>query len=148
MNTPFLIEPPVREQDRYGDGSFNAPRGDRPHDAIDFACYPGSVIRAVRGGKVTNIGFSYASGVGAWDSPEPYRYVEITDPYGFSVQYHYVNPEVEEGETVRPGDVLGVSQELGRRYPGITEHVHFTVERDGKTWHPFDYLNIAEANNA
>ena len=38
--------------------------------------------------------------------------------------------------------VIGTTQELGNKYPGIIEHMHFEVkDRDGKFFDPDDYLN-------
>jgi len=111
---------PVRQSDQHGAGYFGAPRGDRKHNGIDYACAPGSLVLACEGGNITKLGYPYGDDLS-------YRYVEITDDQGCRARYFYVEPMVAEGERVSAGAVIGLSQSLDRRYRGITEHVHFEV---------------------
>lgn len=125
---------PRRGQDSWGSGEFGAPRGDRTHNGVDFACYPGTLIYPVHVGRVSKLGWPYSD-----DSS--FRYVEITDERGYRCRYFYVEPSVNEEQNVGLYTVLGKSQELGGRYENITEHVHIEVYRpDGKIINLDEYL--------
>jgi len=120
LETVMRVICPMRQRDQYGAGYFGAPRGERAHNGIDYACAPGSSVLACESGKVTKLGYPYGDDLS-------YRYVEITDDQGCRARYFYVEPTAAEDEQVTAGDVIGLSQSLDRRYPGITEHVHFEV---------------------
>lgn len=126
---------PERGVDRHGSGAWRASRGDRLHGGIDYAAPPGSKCLALEGGTVTKLGYCYS------DDPA-YRYVEVTDDFGYRARYFYVKPEVEVGQRIWPDDVLGSVQRLGPRYPQITEHVHFEVfDPDDHRIDPRTYLD-------
>lgn len=127
------IVAPTRKQDRHGSGEFGASRGSRRHNGVDKACYPGSIVLAVSAGEVTKLGYPYGDDLS-------FRYVQVTDAAGNDVRYFYVEPSVHVGQQVAAGDELGVSQPLGDRYEGITEHVHLEVKRGGDYVDPIDYL--------
>jgi len=107
----------MRRPDPHGAGHFGASRGSRTHNGIDYACWPGSAVLSVECGTVTKLGYPYGDDLG-------FRYVEVTDDEGCRARYFYVEPAVEQGHEIHTGDILGYSQKLGDRYPGITEHVH------------------------
>lgn len=109
-----------RGTDKWGSGEFGASRGDRTHNGIDYACEPGTQICAPCGGEVTKLGYPYGDDLS-------FRYVEITDIEGRRHRIFYVEPTVEVGSRVAEGWVIGKSQKLWARYPGITEHVHYEV---------------------
>jgi len=134
------IVPPTRKPDRHGDGGYLAPRGSRQHHGVDKACYPGSIALAVSAGTVTKLGYPYASGIGGAMGDSPFQYVQVTDNEGYEVRYFYVEPSVNVGAEVTVGSELGVTQNLDRRYPGITEHIHFEVKKDGNYVDPTNYL--------
>ena len=116
------INPPKRGADCHGSGHYGASRGDRKHVGVDFACYPNSAIYPEKDGKVTKIGYPYGDDL-------LFRYIEVTDYADYVVRYFYVRPieSLQEGDRVNPNEIIGYSQELGERYPGITEHVHCEV---------------------
>jgi len=122
------IYPPLRGCDKWGCGHFGASRGGRLHDGVDVACYKGSTIRCVVGGKVTRIGFPYSQ-----DNEERkhYRLVEIKDDKGKIWRYLYMDPLVEAGQSVFTGQPIGVSQGINEVYPGMIDHVHIDCEVDG-----------------
>lgn len=124
---------PMRN-DAQGAGHFGAPRGSRTHLGVDYACTPGAAVLAVEAGVVTRLGFPYGDDLS-------YRYVEITDADGKRARYFYVLPAVDEGDPVDAGEEIGFSQALGRRYEGITEHIHFEVkDHNGAICDPEEYL--------
>lgn len=110
----------MRQIDEYGSGAYGAPRGTRTHKGIDLSCYPGTIICSGHYGKVTKLGHTYPDDLS-------FRYVEVTSRFGHSYRFFYVEPHVQIGDSVSPRTVLGHSQDLGKRYPGITNHVHFEV---------------------
>jgi murein DD-endopeptidase MepM/ murein hydrolase activator NlpD len=131
------IIPPLRGFDAQGSGAFGAPRGERTHSGIDFACIKGSKILSVCAGKVTKLGYPYNPS----DQLRGHlRYVQVTDIDGRDVRYFYINPSVEVGDKVSTDDVLGISQDLSRIYNGITPHFHFEVKENGSIINPNDYL--------
>lgn len=129
------IRPTIRGMDNHGSGEFGAPRGDHTHRGVDFAVLPKSKVEAVTSGQVTKIGYAYSDDM-------QWRYVEVTDDNGFAARYFYIDPVVKYGDMIKTGDVLGSVQDIGKRYSGITPHIHFEVrdERNQIT-HPLDYIS-------
>ncbi len=113
---------PHRGTDDYGSGEFGAPRGDRTHKGIDYACYPGTVIESGVYGTVTKLGYPYAEAL-------QYRYVEVTDSLRQRHRYFYVDPSVDVGEKVMAGDSIGVSQDIAAHYTNgvMKNHVHYEI---------------------
>lgn len=139
----ILVQPPVREQDDYGAGHWNAPRGSRTHRGVDYACWPDSVLLSPLSGFVSRLGFPYASGVGNPSDSNPFRYVEVTDSDGLRHRFFYVLPIVGLGQAVASGDQLGRVQDIRRRYPAqegrqaITPHTHYEIiDADGNYLEP------------
>jgi len=127
---------PVRDHDTFGSGLYGASRdgGKRTHSGIDFACYPGSIILASSSGTVTKLGYPYK------DDPT-YRYVEVTDHDLRRFRYFYVKPSVSMNQMIIKGGAIGKSQELNRRYPGITEHVHLEIkDQNNEFLDPNDFI--------
>lgn len=120
--SPKVSEP--RGQDSWGQGHFGASRGDRKHEGVDYAMPVGAIVLALTAGRVTNLGQAYG------DDPS-YRYVEVTDARRYRLRYFYVAPSVKVADNVLSGDALGRVQDLTRRHPGITPHVHFEVYEPG-----------------
>lgn len=135
----------------WGSGEFEAPRGSRKHKGIDIVAPVGAEVISVTNGDVTKIGFPYAQDpLGQYTNEDErrafylkkaMRYVQITTLLGRRVRYFYVDPVVEVGDKVYPGETLGTTQDLGKVYPGITPHFHFEVMDDkGAIMNPYTYL--------
>jgi len=126
---------PKRGLDPWGSGEFGAPRGVRSHKGVDWLCYPGTRIGAPVGGTVTKLGYPYKDDLS-------YRYVEITDRYGRRWRLFYVFPDVEVGQVVNRGKIVGESQDISARYRDpkrapMQNHVHLEVlQRDGEPINP------------
>ena len=137
----LLTIPPIRASDNWGDGHYGASRGmRRKHKGIDYACYPGTTIKSIKYGQVTKLGFPYDDDEDGDGKPD-FDYVEITDPAGNRARYFYVKPCVAAGDMIQSGQDIGVTQELGKKYKGITEHLHLEViGHDGKHFDPAGYL--------
>jgi murein DD-endopeptidase MepM/ murein hydrolase activator NlpD len=105
----------------HGRGSF--------HAGVDFAAPPGTKVIATGPGVVSFSGYK-----------EGYGYVvELTHPTGYLTRYgHNSRNLVREGQTVQKGESIAVIGSTGRS-TGV--HVHFEVERDGKTVNPAQYLS-------
>ncbi len=131
-----LIAPP-RLTDQWGSGNFGAPRGKRTHQGIDYACVPHSKVLSNVFGEVTKIGYPYDPNS---KKKGHLRYVQVTDKNGFDVRYFYVFPLVKVGDKIGQGGVLGESQDLATIWPGMTNHVHFEVKKNGAYLHPQKYL--------
>jgi len=99
------------------------------HAGVDFAAPPGTNVIATGPGVVSYAGYK-----------DGYGYVvEITHPTGYLTRYgHNSRNLVREGQTVQKGDSIAVIGSTGRS-TGV--HVHFEVERDGKTLNPMQYLS-------
>ena len=55
-------------------------------------------------------------------------------------RFFYVEPRVMPNSAVLKGEIIGYSQELGSRYPRITEHIHYEIkDKDGNFVNPNDY---------
>jgi murein DD-endopeptidase MepM/ murein hydrolase activator NlpD len=145
----MLINAPIRGNDKYGSGAYDAPRGSHNHRGADPACYPGSGVNSVSDGVVTKIGFPYSQ-----DDPDlrlstkekekflnkkALRYVQITYG-GLDFRYMYIIPSVKVGDKIQKGVPIGTSISLQHIYPGITEHFHFEIKENGKHINPGNYL--------
>ena len=127
----LTIMTPQREQDKHGEGAWGAPRGSRIHRGIDYAAVPESILLSPVAGFVTKLGFPYGDDL-------TYRYVEVTDRGGLRHRFFYVEPLVQLGDRIKKEYQLGIVQRLGRRYPGITEHIHYEIkDRDNNYIEPF-----------
>ena len=129
------IIPPLRGTDRWGSGEYLAARGGRVHRGIDIACYKGSTILSPVSGTVTKLGYPYNP---ADPDKGKFRYVQITDDAGADHRIFYVEPLVGVSNYVERDDPIGVSQGIASLYPGMTDHVHYEIKRDGKHVEP-DY---------
>lgn len=114
----FLLE--ERQPDAYGSGAWMAPRGTRKHQGIDLVLNPGERLASPVAGQVTRLGYTYSDDLS-------YRYVEVS-VRSYRFRFFYLQPLVSVGDAVEVGDVLGIAQDLGTRYPnGITNHTHFEI---------------------
>ena len=50
---------------------------------------------------------------------------------GYTIKIFYMTPSISiVGKTVKVGDKIGVAQDLTRKYPGITNHIHMEVRHN------------------
>lgn len=112
----------LRGTDEWGSGTFGAPRCEhRKHTGVDFAAEPGALLLSPVQGVVTKWKQVYRD-------TERYHYVQVTDMEGRQHRFYYIEPILEVGNSVEPGDTLGVVQNMELRYPGITNHVHYEIK--------------------
>lgn len=133
----MTISRPIRLRDKWGAGYYGASRGSRTHNGVDFVYELNEVVHSLVEGTVTKVGYAYADDLS-------YRYVEVQDGSGRYCRHFYVDPSVRVGCMVFVGTAIGTAQDTGKRYPGITPHVHFEVfalaGKDRQYCDPLKYL--------
>lgn len=124
----ILIQASVRGNDVHGSGAYLASRdgGKDVHRGVDFACSEGNIVVSPMAGKVVKVGFMYADGIGAWnDRMDPFQYIDIVESKsGYRFRFGYVRPVHDVGDAIKRGSGIGFVQNIARRYPGITNHIH------------------------
>lgn len=114
-----------RVVDPWGQGHFGAPRGSRTHNGQDYCCPVGARILSPATGIVTNVGYPYGDDL-------TFRYVQVTDREGAEHRVFYISPLVRHGADVAEGQAIGLSQDLGKRYPDILQHIHYEIRYRGE----------------
>ncbi|MCH9686470.1 MAG: M23 family metallopeptidase [Deltaproteobacteria bacterium] len=127
-----ITEHGLRRQDRWGSGHFGASRGSRRHSGLDLVASPGEQILSPIDGTITRIAYPYSGTL-------EYQGAVIVDASGLEVRIYYV-AGVELG-AVKAGDVIGTAQNLRRRYPDITNHVHVEIRVSGAKVDPTPYFS-------
>lgn len=108
-------------------------RGFEMHSGIDFRGPVGLPIHATADGIVTAA--KYAGGYG--------NQVVINHGYGHETLYAHLSAiEVNEGDRIRRGDVIGALGSTGR---SSGPHLHYEVHRDGQAVNPRYYLQLEQA---
>ncbi len=111
------------------------------HNAIDIPTYQGTPIKAPAPGVVYK----------AKDNGYGYSYIILAHANGFMTVYGHVSEiDVKVGETVREGQIIGLSGATpGTKGAGLYTtgpHLHFEIIRDGVYQDPLNYLNLAYLN--
>lgn len=129
-----------RKCDSYGCGNFGASRdgGKRSHMGQDYISREGQPVFSPIRGSVS-AGAAYADG----RYPE-LRRVTITGTAA-RINLMYVLPDISVGQTVEAGELIGYSQSLQNRYPGIPDHVHVEVSISGVKVDPIPYFKPIQA---
>lgn len=130
------VIPPFRGIDEHGSGAYKASRGNHTHNGVDFAVAPSSQILSPVEGIVTKLGYAYEDDLS-------FRYVQITDQFKNDWRLFYVSPLVSVGDLVANEMIVGRSQTLLKRYPGITPHMHLEIKNEfGVYMNPMELLNV------
>ena len=99
------------------------------HAGIDIPAPQGEVILAAADGTVTEVGFD----------PERGNYVVIDHGDGLTTLYGQCRDcTVEEGDTVRAGEMIGAVGATGR---ATGPHLHFEVRQDDEPQNPVAYFD-------
>jgi murein DD-endopeptidase MepM/ murein hydrolase activator NlpD len=127
---PFANPAPGQEiTSRFGNRPDPFFGGLAMHAGIDFRAPTGTEIRSTGAGKVVTASFSGGYG----------NMVEIDHGLGLSTRYgHMSRILVSEGDTVEPGQILGLSGSTGR---STGPHLHYEVRRNGDPVDPMRFLN-------
>lgn len=136
---PFHAVIPVQRlrYDNRGDGHFGASRsgGRRTHRGIDIRCREGVSVYSPIEGVVTRKAYPYGDygrnrkwegcvikGMGAYE--------------GFEIKIFYMIPH-RIGHYVEPGDYVGVSQAISKKYSrSMLDHLHVEVRWYGTVMNP------------
>ncbi len=113
--------------------SYDATMADwRTHDGIDIACTAGTQVKAPAGGTVSDIYTDDLMG----------KTVVISHADGVvSVCSNLAGvPNVEIGDTVRTGDIIGSVGKSAIAESAEVSHLHLSMTRDGVSVDPLDYL--------
>lgn len=125
----------LRECDSQGCGHYGAPRGSRKHKGIDFVTRDRQGIFAPFDCEIGRYGDPYGDG--------QYSLVEIigVGAYrGWKAKVMYISPLYDVKKVLKKGDMLCVADSIARRYPGITDHVHFELYFNGVLKDPTKYF--------
>lgn len=104
----------------------------RTHDGIDISAAAGTQVVAAAAGTVVFVGEDDRLGVN----------IVIEHAGGYVTTYASLHPEtlVEEGDSVKAGDVIGVVGNTSLSEAGLGAHLHFSVKRNGELIDPAAYL--------
>ena len=108
----------------------------RPHLGVDFAAPPGTPVRAVASGTVTEAGWVHQLG----------RSVRIEHPVGVTSVYGHllrIADGVQEGTSVERGQVIGY---VGSSGLSTGPHLHFGMDRGGEYVDPLGLTAAPGAN--
>ena len=105
-------------------------RGAESHTGLDFRGTTGEPIRATAGGKVSVA--AYQNGYG--------NMVRIAHGNGYETLFgHMSQINVQEGQTVKAGEVIGLVGSTGR---STGPHLHYEVLRGGERLDPEQFLAL------
>ena len=114
----------IRDWDDLGCGHYQASRGSRLHNGIDFCAEPDEKLVTPVSGVVTKLGYCYGDDLS-------YRYVEVTGTSDRRHRFFYISPGVQVGEIVTAGETaLGCVQDIAARYKHrgfMNNHFHYEV---------------------
>jgi murein DD-endopeptidase MepM/ murein hydrolase activator NlpD len=123
-----------RTHDGYGSGQFGVSRdgGIRTHRGLDIIAKPSALIFSPIRGTIVREAFPYKG-----DTSVRGVVVKGTNEWtDYEVKIFYAEGLLS-GD-VLPGQHIAFAQDLSKRYPGITNHVHVEVRRGGKVIDPQD----------
>ena len=119
-------------QSRIITSNFGA-RWGRQHKGLDIKVYIGDTIRAAFSGKVRIVKYERA-GYG--------KYIVIRHPNGLETIYGHLSKQlVEENQSVRAGEVIGLGGSTGR---SSGSHLHFETRLCGVAINPAIFFNFRE----
>lgn len=117
------------------EGDFQENAGSHP--AVDIKAPEGTPIRAIANGAVEKV--SYSSG--GFGNSVVIRHDDAPDPDNpnnrivlYSSYSHMNTIFVSEGQVVQKGENIGT---VGHTGTATTNHVHFQIDRDSASWHPY-----------
>ena len=131
----------LRGEDEWGRGNFGAPRGDHTHRGIDIIVSPGDDIFAPLDGEIVRTAIPY-------DDDERFSGILIRGLqtwHGYEIKIFYMQCAAPPGH-VNAGEFIGKAQSIALRYPGITNHIHVELWKDGVVIDPTPFLRSKEAS--
>lgn len=125
-----IRRPTLRAAESSGFGSRMDPFLGKPafHSGIDFAVPTGSKALATAAGTVTAAGWNGGYGL----------MVDVSHEHGFSTRYaHLSSVNVEVGQVVKPGDIVGLTGSTGR---STGPHLHYETRHNDRARDPRRFL--------
>ena len=116
--------------------SYNETTRDwRVHNGVDIAAQEGTQVMAAADGKVTRV----------WEDDTMGYTVEIRHEGGYTTRYASLaeNVSVQEGDTVKLGQVIGCVGDTALVETVLGPHVHFSVTCQDAPMDPNEFLNLA-----
>lgn len=104
----------------------------RTHDGIDISAVQGTTVLAASSGTVSSV----------TDDPLMGTTVVINHDGGYQTTYSNLQarPNVEAGETVSAGQIIGAVGRTAAAESAQGPHLHFSVTKDGSPVDPNEYL--------
>lgn len=104
----------------------------RTHNGVDFLTEKGASVRAIFGGKV----------IGVEDTTLEGTVITIEQNDGLIAIYKSLASEtkVEEGDTVKAGDIIGTVDQTMATEKREGVHLHLEMKKDGELVSPLEYL--------
>ncbi len=104
----------------------------RTHDGVDIKADEGDAVKTAAAGRVKEVRYDDLMGVT----------VVIAHADGYETQYSSLQqePPVEQGKTVKAGDIIGKVGSTAAAEGDVGPHLHFSVSKDGKVVNPSEYV--------
>ena len=104
----------------------------RTHDGVDIKAEEGDAVKTAADGTVKMVRYDDLMGVT----------VVIAHADGYETQYSSLQqePPVEQGKTVKAGDIIGRVGSTAAAEGDVDPHLHFSVSKDGKVVNPSEYV--------
>lgn len=115
--------------DQAGFGFFDAPRGSKAHNGVDFLCNPGTeVVFPFDSGRILRLSYPYADST------------ELGGVYGrathngklvyFKLWYFQPQEDILQRALIK-GEQIGIAQDVTVRYPdhSMHPHLHLKIEK-------------------
>ncbi len=104
----------------------------RTHSGIDIKADEGDAVKTAADGVVKEVRYDDLMGVT----------VVISHEDGYETQYSSLQqePPVEQGKTVKAGDIIGLVGSTASAEGDVGPHLHFSVSKDGKVIDPAEYV--------
>lgn len=104
----------------------------RTHDGVDIRAEEGDAVKTAAAGTVKEVRYDDLMGVT----------VVISHADGYETQYSSLQqePPVEQGKTVKAGDIIGLVGSTASAEADVGPHLHFSVSKDGKVIDPAEYV--------
>lgn len=114
--------------------TYDKTMGDwRTHNGVDLAAAEGTPVKACASGKVIEVKADDLLGQ------------EIVIDHGNGIKSIYANltsqVNVKKGQTVNVGDVIGAVGETAEAEIAITPHLHFEIQKNGKSVDPLAIIS-------
>lgn len=104
----------------------------RTHDGVDIRAEEGDAVKTAAAGTVKEVRYDDLMGVT----------VVISHADGYETQYSSLQqePPVEQGKTVKAGDIIGLVGATAAAEGDVGPHLHFSVSKDGRVVDPQEYV--------